>query len=85
MAKKSRRVRLSPTQRYIPTPGAVAPEEAGTPVERPAPTVRVAQTVTKLGQDMKEYAHIRADLTRIAILAGSLLAVLIALRLLVFR
>jgi hypothetical protein len=85
MAKKSRRVRLSPTQRYIPTPGAVAPEEARTPAESSAPSVRAAPAVTHLDQGMKEYSHIRADLARMAILAGSLLAALFALRLLVFR
>jgi hypothetical protein len=83
MAKKSRRARLSPTQRYMPTPGA-APDEAA-PVARPTPMARAAQAVTKLGQNPEDYTHIRADLARIGILAGSILAVLLALRLLAFR
>ena len=84
MAKKSRRARLSPTQRYMPTPGAVAPEgEAAAPVvARPAPR---PQAVSRLGQNPEDYTHIRADLQRIGILAGSILAILIALRVLVFR
>jgi len=86
MAKKTRRARLSPTQRYMPTPGAPAPAdapEASAPVARPV--VRPAQTATRLGQNPEEYAHIRADLQRIAILAGSILAVLIALRIFIFH
>jgi hypothetical protein len=86
MAKKTRRARLSPTQRYMPTPGAPAP--AGAP-EGSASTVRPAarpgRTAVHLEQNPEEYAHIRADLQRIGILAGSILAVLVALRLLVFR
>ena len=85
MAKKTRRARLSPAQRYMPTPGAAAPQEASAPAARPAPGARAAQTVVKLGQNPEEYAYIRTDLTRIGILAGSILAVLVALRLLVFR
>ena len=86
MAKKTRRARLSPTQRYMPTPGAPAPagtSEVGTPADRPA--MRAAQPISRLGQNPEEYAHIRADLQRIGILAGSILAVLIALRLFIFR
>ena len=79
MAKKTRRTRLSPAQRYMPAPGASAPEEAG------APVARAAQPIVKLGQNPEEYAYIRTDLTRIGIFAGSILAVLVALRLLVFR
>ena len=84
MAKKSRRARLSPTQRYMPTPGAAAPEaEAAAPVvARPAAR---SQAVPRLGQNPEEYTYIRADLQRIGILAGSILAILVALRLLVFR
>jgi hypothetical protein len=86
MAKKSRRARLSPTQRFMPTPGASAPagEQAAAPTAmRPAP--RVTQPVSRLGQNPEDYAHIRADLQRIGILAGSILAVLLALRILVFH
>ena len=85
MAKKSRRVRLSPTQRFMPTPGAPAPsaEPTVTPVAV-RPTPRAAQ-VSRLGQNAEDYTHIRADLQRIGILAGSILAVLLALRILVFR
>jgi len=83
MAKKTRRARLSATQRYMPTPGVPAPTEQGAPVARPA--MRAAQPVVKLGQNPEDYAYIRADLQRIGILAGSILAVLLALRLLVFR
>jgi hypothetical protein len=84
MAKKSRRARLSPTQRYMPTPGAAAPrDEAAAPVvARPAAR---SQAVARLGQNPEDYAHIRADLQRIGILAGSILAVLVALRILIFR
>jgi hypothetical protein len=41
--------------------------------------------VSRLGRNPEDYAHIRADLQRIGILAGSILAVLLALRILVFR
>ena len=84
MAKKSRRARLSPTQRYMPTPGAAAPEgEAAAPVvARPAAR---PQAVSRLGQNPEDYTHIRSDLQRIGILAGSILAILVALRVLVFR
>jgi hypothetical protein len=85
MAKKTRRARLSPTQRYMPTPGAAAPEELSAPMARQAPGARGAQSVAKLGQNAEEYAHIRADMIRIGIFAGSILAALVALRLLVFR
>jgi len=86
MAKKSRRARLSPTQRFMPTPGASVPggEPAAAPTAaRPAP--RAAQPVSRLGQNPEDYTYIRADLQRIGILAGSILAVLLALRILVFR
>ena len=84
MAKKSRRARLSPTQRFMPTPGAPAGEPAAPPVAvRTAP--RATQAVSRLGQNPEDYTHIRADLQRIGILAGSILAVLLALRILVFR
>ena len=85
MAKKSRRARLSPTQRYMPTPGAApAPgaQVAAPVIARPAAR---PQAVSRLGQNPEDYAHIRADLQRIGILAGSILAVLVALRVLVFR
>ena len=84
MAKKSRRVRLSPTQRYMPTPGAAAPQsEAAAPVvARPAAR---PQSVSRLGQNPEDYTHIRADLQRIGILAVSILAVLVALRVFIFR
>jgi len=85
MAKKTRRARLSATQRYMPTPGAPAPDQAGVPAPRPAPMPRAAQSVSRLGQNPEDYTHIRADLQRIGILAGSILAVLLALRILVFR
>jgi hypothetical protein len=86
MAKKSRRARLSPTQRFMPTSGASAPagEQAAAPFAvRTAP--RVTQVVSRLGRNPEDYAHIRSDLQRIGILAGSILAVLLALRILVFR
>ena len=88
MAKKSRRARLSPTQRFMPTSGASVPASAGgqaaAPVAvRTAP--RVTQAVSRLGRNPEDYAHIRSDLQRIVILAGSILAVLLALRILVFR
>jgi len=86
MAKKSRRARLSPTQRFMPTQGASAPggEPAAAPTAvRTAP--RATQPVSRLGQNPEDYAYIRADLQRIGILAGSILAVLVALRILVFR
>jgi len=41
--------------------------------------------VSRLGQNPEDYTHIRADLQRIGILAGSILAVLIALRIFIFR
>ena len=84
MAKKSRRARLSPTQRYMPTPGAAAaPSQAAAPVvARPAAR---SQSVSRLGQNPEDYTYIRADLQRIGILAGSILAVLVALRVFVFR
>jgi hypothetical protein len=85
MAKKTRRARLSATQRYVPTPGAPAPDQASAPAARPAPVPRPTQTVSRLGQNQEAYAHIRADLQRIAILAGSILAFLVALRLFVIR
>ena len=85
MAKKTRRARLSATQRYMPTPGAPAQDEAGAPAPRPAPVPRATQAAPRLGQNPEDYAHIRSDLQRIGILAGSILAVLIALRILVFR
>jgi hypothetical protein len=100
MAKKSRRARLSPTQRYMPTPGAPTPDEDAAPLARPTPTPRAGsqvpasppsvrgargQAVSRLGQNPEDYAYIRADLQRIAILAGSILAILIALRIAVFR
>jgi hypothetical protein len=46
---------------------------------------RAAQSVSRLGQNPDDYTYIRADLQRIGILAGSILAVLLALRILVFR
>ena len=84
MAKKSRRARLSPTQRYMPTPGAAAaPSQAAAPVvARPAAR---SQSVSRLGQNPEDYTYIRADLQRIGILAGSILAVLVALRVFIFR
>ena len=85
MAKKTRRARLSATQRYVPTPGAPTPDQPGAPAARPAPALRPTQTVSRLGQNPEAYAYIRADLQRIAILAVSILAVLAALRLLVIR
>ncbi len=89
MAKKSRRARLSATQRYIPTPGQTTVEAPNAPVARPAPTARPPQVrgqiVSRLGQNPEDYVQIRADLTRIGILAGSILAILVALRILVFR
>ena len=87
MAKKSRRARLSPTHRYMPTPGAApAPEsrEAAAPVVA-RPASRAGQVVSRLGQNPEDYTHIRADLQRIGILAGSILAVLVALRIFIFR
>jgi hypothetical protein len=83
MAKKTRRARLSPTQRYMPTPGAPAPTAGSTPAARPV--TRTTQPVVKLGQNPEDYAYIRADLQRIGILAGSILAVLLALRLFILR
>ena len=85
MAKKTRRARLSATQRYVPTPGATAPDQASAPAARPAPAPRPTQAVSRLGQNPEAYAYIRADLQRIAILAVSILAVLAGLRLIVFR
>jgi hypothetical protein len=100
MAKKSRRARLSPTQRYMPTPGTPAPDEARATVAPPTPALRAGsqmpaslplvrgakgQTVSRLGQNPEDYAHIRADLQRIGILAGSILAILLALRIAVFH
>ena len=85
MAKKTRRARLSAAQRYVPTPGAPAPDQFSAPAARPAPAPRAAQAVSRLGQNLEAYTHIRADLQRIAILAGSILAVLVALRLFVIR
>ena len=84
MAKKSRRARLSPTQRFMPTPGAPAGEQTAAPVAVRTAS-RATQVVSRLGQNPEDYAHIRADLQRIGILAGSILAVLLALRILVFR
>jgi hypothetical protein len=84
MAKKSRRVRLSPAQRYMPTPGAAAAEgQAAAPVV--ARQAARPQAASRLGQNPEDYTHIRADLQRIGILAGSILGVLVALRVLVFR
>ena len=85
MAKKSRRIRLSPTQRFVPTSGASASAggQAAAPALRTA--TRATQAVSRLGKNPEDYAHIRADLQRIGILAGSILAVLLALRILVFR
>jgi len=86
MAKKTRRARLSPTQRYMPTPGGPAPAgapESSAPAARPS--VRASQPTTRLEQNPEDYAHIRADLQRIGILAGSILAILVALRIFVFR
>jgi hypothetical protein len=84
MAKKSRRARLSPTQRYMPTPGAAAaPSQTAAPVV--ARRVARPQSESRLGQNPEDYTYIRADLQRIAILAGSILAVLVALRVLIFR
>ncbi len=88
MAKKSRRARLSPTQRYIPTPGQTLAEAPDAPVARPAPTARPSvrgPQVSRLGQNPEDYAQIRADLQRIGILAGSILTILVALRIFVFR
>lgn len=84
MAKKSRRARLSPTQRYMPTPGAAAPqgETAAPAVARPAAR---AQAVSRLGQNPEDYVYIRADLRRIGIYAGFILAVLVTLRIFIFR
>jgi len=81
MAKKTRRARLSATQRYVPTPGA--PAQASAPVARPAP-VRGQPALNPM-QDEETYSYIRADLKRIGILAGSILAVLVALRLFVIH
>ena len=85
MAKKTRRARLSAAQRYVPTPGAPTPDQPGAPAARPAPAPRANPTVSRLGQNLEAYTHIRADLQRIAILAGSILALLVALRLFVIR
>lgn len=81
MAKKTRRARLSPTQRYMPTPGAPTPAEA--PTARSA--VRAAPTMARPEPNPEEYKYIASDLKRIGILAGSILTVLIALRLFIFR
>jgi len=83
MAKKTRRARLSATQRYMPTPGAPAPEQASAPVARPAP-VRGQPALNPM-KDEETFSYIRADLKRIGILAGSILAVLVALRLFVIH
>jgi len=85
MAKKTRRARLSATQRYVPTPGAPTPDQPSAPAARPAPAPRATQTVSRLGQNPEAYTYIRADLQRIAILAMSILAVLVALRLFIIR
>lgn len=89
MAKKTRRARLSATQRYMPTPGAPAPEQTAAPMARPAPMPRESslrgQSALNPLRDEETLAYIRADLKRIGILAGSILAVLIALRILVFH
>jgi hypothetical protein len=85
MAKKTRRARLSATQRYVPTPGAPTPDQPSAPAARPAPAPRPTQTVSRLGQNLEVYTHIRADLQRIAILAGGILAFLAVLRLFVIR
>jgi len=82
MAKKTRRARLSPTQRYMPTPGA-PPAQTGVPAARPAP--RASQPVVQSEEKPEDPAYIRADLQRMGILAGSILAILIALRIFVFR
>jgi len=83
MAKKTRRARLSATQRYVPTPGAPAPEQTSAPVAREAPTR--GQSALSSMKDEETFAYIRADLKRIGILAGSILAFLVALRLLVIH
>ncbi len=87
MAKKSRRARLSPTQRYMPTPGAAPALESRQAAAPSAarPASRAGQVVSRLGQNPEDYAHIRADLQRIGIMAGSILAILIALRIFVFH
>jgi len=68
----------------MPTPGAAAaPSQAAAPVvARPAAR---SQSVSRLGQNPEDYTYIRADLQRIGILAGSILAVLVALRVFIFR
>ncbi len=85
MAKKTRRARLSPTQRYIPQPGAVAPEAPAAPAARPAAAPSRTQAISRLGKNPEEYSYIRTDLARIGILAGSIFTILVALRLFVFR
>ena len=84
MAKKTRRARLSATQRYVPTPGAPALEQTGAPVARAEAPTRGPSALSSL-KDEETFAYIRADLKRIGILAGSILAFLVALRLLVIR
>lgn len=79
MAKKTRRARLSATQRFIP--GTATPAPALEPVSAPA----AAHPAPRTENDAEAYAYITADLRRIAILAGSILTVLIALRVLIFR
>ena len=68
----------------MPTPGAATPpsEVAAPVVARPAAR---PQAVSRLGEKPEDYAHMRADLQRMGILAGSILAVLVALRVFIFR
>jgi len=76
MAKKSRRAKRSAKKRSGP---AVRPKR---PVSAPGPTVAKetpALAEEKTAQLAEEYRYVYSDLKRIAILAGTMLAVLIIL------
>jgi hypothetical protein len=79
MAKKSRRAkRRAGQKRSIP---AVRPKG---PAPAPGPTVAVAKEAEVLAEEKvatlaEEYRYVYSDLKRIAILAGTMLAVLIIL------
>ena len=86
MPKPSRRERRqlaekgqSATRRVVPNiPLTSRPAIIAADASRPSVTARVQEKITALA-DAKEYAHIRGDLARIAILATLLIGAMFAL------
>lgn len=86
MPKPSRRERRLNPGKAAPRPSTTRPHGASMePMERvsapaAAPAPRAAAPVQSLSNEPGQYAHVKADLIRIAVLAGALIAGMVALR-----